>query len=391
MRGLDVPDAEDDYTADPVELFFDLAFVFAFSQLVAHLIHHPDWGGAGDGLLLFMMLWLPWSQFTWAANTVPGNRRSVRFVMLVATVVSVPMAASVTTAFGDGGPLFAISIAVIAVLGISLLALATETGSEAYRTVITYSWPNLVAAGFFAAGSFLDEDARRVAWIVGLAITTFATIRASSGSWIVRPGHFSERHGLILIVALGEVIVAIARPVVEGLEEGAGLPGTSVLSLIAAGAFAAILFWTYFDRVQPAFEHATSQRGESDRPGVARDLYTYFHILIVGGVILAAAAVEEAALHPDEPLPLAFRTMLFFGIASFLLGVVGGVYRAYRFVAIERLTITAVLAVVIFAASDIDGMPLLLVVDAILLVMLAAEHRRVEARPAATAESETAS
>ena len=101
MKGVEVPDREQDFTADPVELFFDLVFVFAFSRLVYHLVHHPDWTGVGEFALLFTMIWLPWTQFTWSANAVPGNQRPVRVLLLIGTVVSVPMGASAT---GEPGP-----------------------------------------------------------------------------------------------------------------------------------------------------------------------------------------------------------------------------------------------------------------------------------------------
>jgi low temperature requirement protein LtrA len=107
MRGLEVPDRTEDFTADPVELFFDLAFVFAFSQLVHMLIVHPDWEHVGKAAMIFLLLWLPWTQFTWSANAVPGNQRSVRLGFLVATVASVPMGAAVDTAFDGSGALFA--------------------------------------------------------------------------------------------------------------------------------------------------------------------------------------------------------------------------------------------------------------------------------------------
>ncbi|MEO1062772.1 MAG: low temperature requirement protein A [Actinomycetota bacterium] len=379
MKDLDIPDPADDFTADPVELFFDLAFVFAFSQLVAHLIHHPTWEGAGDGLLLFLMLWLPWTQFTWSANAVPGNRREVRLVILVATAASVPMAAGVTTAFGDGGPVFAIPLALITVLGLALLGMASETGSELHRAISSYAVPNAVTGALFIVGSFVDDGAvRRSIWILGLVVVVIGTVRAGSASWVLRPGHFAERHGLIIIVALGEVIVAIARPVVEGLEEGAGLPSESVLSLVAAGAFAALLFWAYFDRPQHAFEHGSATREGRERTEYARDVYTYFHAAIVAGIILAAAAVEEAALHPAEALPLEYRTMLFGGLVLFLLGVLGGVARAYRVIPPERLVAIPVLAAVIYLGADLDGMVLLLLVDAVLLAVLATEYRRIE-------------
>ena len=110
---IERPDRGEDFTANPVELFFDLAFVFAFAQLVSHLVHHPDVDGMLEAALLFWMLWLPWSQFTWSANSVSAHSRPVQAVMLVTTVASIPMAASIQTALGDGGYLFAGSVGVI--------------------------------------------------------------------------------------------------------------------------------------------------------------------------------------------------------------------------------------------------------------------------------------
>ena len=123
FRGLDVPELAEDFTADPVELFFDLAFVFAFSQLVAHLIHHPTWTGAAEAWLLFAMLWMAWSTFTWSANAVSGNARSVLVIFLIATAATLPAAGGVTTAYEGEGMVFAISVSIILAM-----ALATSSG-----------------------------------------------------------------------------------------------------------------------------------------------------------------------------------------------------------------------------------------------------------------------
>ena len=121
MKGLVVPEPSEDFTADPVELFFDLAFVFAFSQLVSHLVHHPTWTGAWEAGLLFLILWLAWSTFTWAANAVQGNARAVRAIFLAATAISIPMGAAVTKAYSSGGGTFAVCASLIVVLGIWLI------------------------------------------------------------------------------------------------------------------------------------------------------------------------------------------------------------------------------------------------------------------------------
>jgi low temperature requirement protein LtrA len=378
VKGLVVPERTEDYSADPVELFFDLAFVFAFSQLVGLLIQEPDWTGAGKAALLFGLLWLPWSQFTWSANTVPGNNRSVRVIFLIATAASVPMAAAVTTAFDEGGAVFAIPLGMISLAGIGLLILGAERGSQNYRAVLTYSVPTIVAFLTIIAGGFLEDEARVVAWIVGLLIFIGSTLAAGRGEWAVRAGHFAERHGLILIVALGEVIVAIATPLVASLEEGEGLSSATVLALIAAGVFAGLLWWGYFDRPQPALEIGLDRTPLDARGRYARDVYTYWHIPIVAGVIAAAAALEEVTLHPGDPLPEEFRVMMFIGLVLFFGGVGLAVFRAWQVIARERIVGGVLTVVLLLVGADLDGLVLVLLIDLLILLVLVAENWRIE-------------
>ncbi len=384
MRGIPIPDQEADFTADPSELYFDLAFVFAFSRLVFHLVHHPDWTGVGEFVLLFTMIWLPWSQFTWSANAVAGNSRTVRFLFMVATVVSIPMAGSVNAAFGAGAPAFAISLAIILVIGL-LMIVTADSGDAVTDTGLTESslrWavPNFVAIAIMIGGGFLDGRARVIAWVVAMLVVLWGTIQAGQGDWVTRAGHFAERHGLIIIVALGEVIVAVAVPVVDALaEEDAGLPGRTIVVLGAAGAFAGLLWWGYFDRPNPAIEHRHNEMTNGQEGGrFARDVYTYSHLPLVAGIILAAAALEEITLHPDDVLPEPFRWMLFAGLTCYLLAVVIFIYRAYGIVARERLATIAALLVLTLVAGSLDGLVVLIVVDLLLLGMLMAEHVRVE-------------
>ena len=351
MRGMQrfvVPDPQEDFTADPVELFFDLAFVFAFSQLVGRLVHDPSPAGMAETALLFMMLWIPWSTFTWAANAVSGNDRMARAVFLLATAVSVPMAASISAAYGAGGVLFGIPLAVILAMALLLQLIPLDSSSPVFRSVLVYSVPNAIAMVLLVIGSFTEGSLRVTLWIAGLAAVVFATIRAGSLDWLVRPGHFAERHGLIVIVALGEVIVAIAIAVVAGLTEGSGVSGGTATALVAAGAFAAFLWWGYFDRPQRGLEYRAEQLSGRDRSRFVRDAYTYFHILIVSGIVVAAAALEEITLHPSDPLAPEFRAMFLIGLAFFLLGIDGAVYRAFGFLPPERAVAVGVPAILGF-------------------------------------------
>lgn len=386
MKGVLVPDREEDFTADPVELFFDLAFVFAFSRLVYHLVHHPDWTGVGEFALLFTLIWMPWSNFTWAANAVSGNQRSVRALFLVGTVASVPMAASVTAAFDDGGVSFAIPLAVILSMGPLTMIFGLPKDHVVRSSSIRYAIPVFATSALLLVGGFLDREPRIVLWIVATVVMIAGTVFAGRSAWLVRPGHFAERHGLIIIIALGEVIVALGVPVVEALEDGDGLPGQTLVALTAAGAFACLLWWAYFDRVLPALEHRHHEQPDDQMLGrFARDVYTYSHLPIVAGIILAAAAVEEIALHPKAELATEFRWMLFGGMALFYVGVALSVWRAFRVVARERLAAGALLAIVIGLSGSITGVTLLVTVDVFLVIALIAEHYRVERRVASAA------
>jgi len=163
MRGLVVPPSTEDFTADPVELFFDLAFVFAFSQLVAHLVHHPTWEGALEAGLLFLILWFAWSVFTWAANAVQGNAREVRAIFLVATAASVPMGAAVGAAFGSGGGTFAVCAGIIIMMAFALQVWAlggNDASREVFESVLRFSGPNLAGIGLLVLGGFLGGAAR---------------------------------------------------------------------------------------------------------------------------------------------------------------------------------------------------------------------------------------
>lgn len=381
MRGLEVPERTEDFTADPVELFFDLAFVFAFSQLVHLLLVHPDWEHVGQAGLVFVLLWLPWTQFTWSANAVPGNQRSVRIIFLIGTAASVPMAAAVESAFDGGGALFAIPLAIILLMALSLMVIGVDTGSEEFASAVRYAIPNAIAMVVLIVGGFLDDGARVAMWVVSVLIVVVSTVRAGRGHWLIRPGHFAERHGLIIIVALGEVIVALGNAVVEPLNEGEGFSATSVGALVAAGVLAGILWWSYFDRVQPALEHRAEETPTGDRGRFARDVYTYAHAPIVAGVILVAVGLEEAALHPDTPLGLPFRIMLFAGIALFVGGVAVGIHRAFGVIAKERVIGVAGLAVLLSVTSELPAIWLIVIIDVVGIAGLVIEHVRIEIRP----------
>ncbi len=378
MKGIELPPLTEDFTADPVELFFDLAYVFAFSQLVALLIKEPTWAGVGKAALLFALLWLPWQQLTWAANAVSGNGRPVRILFLVATVISIPMAASTSTALEGGGPVFAIALAGIMLIGFRMQTLGTTEEFDFRGAVYMWIGPNAVAIAVLVVGSFYDGTVRLAFWLGAVAIVLWAMIRAADAEWRPRAGHFAERHGLIIIVALGEVIVAIGIPVVAALEKDGSLPVATMLALLASGTFAGLLWWSYFDRPSPGLEFGASRLDSRAAGRYVRDVYTWAHAPIVAGIILAAAALEEIALHPRDTVPFEFRAMIAGGLFLFLIGVFLAVWRAFRAQARERLVGAIVIAGIVFIGGSLEGLVLLTLVVAVMFVVLIIEHRRIE-------------
>lgn len=295
-----------------------------------------------------------------------------------ATVVSIPMAASTATALEGGGPVFALSLTGIMLIGFRMQTLGA-VGRSDYRAVI-YGWiaPNVVAIAVLVVGSSFDGSTRLTLWLLSVAIVFWAMLKAADGEWPIRPGHFAERHGLIVIIALGEVIVAIGIPVVAALQAGEGLSGATITALLASGAFAALLWWAYFDRPMPGLEFAASRLGGKEIGHFVRDVYTWAHAPLVAGIILSAAALEEITLHPADAVALGYRAMLAGGLFLFLIGVSIGVWRAFRARAVERLAGAIVIAVVLFASGSLQGVAMLALVVLVMFVMLYTEHRRVE-------------
>jgi len=388
VRGLEIPKLEEDFAADPVELFFDLAYVFAFSQLVALILNDATWHGIGEAGLLLLLLWLPWSQFTWSANAVSGNSRRARVLFLLATTASVPMAASITTALGAGGLLFALPLAAIFLLALAMMVLSLDSESDVRRSAVRYGAPSACAMGLIVLGAFFHGDARVLIWIAGALTFIGATLIAGTGEWIIRTGHFAERHGLIIIIALGEVIVALGNSVVEPLANDEGVAGATVAMLVGAGILAGLLWWSYFDRVQPALEHRAERFTGIELGRYVRDVYTYAHFPLVAGIVLTAVALETVTLHPTEPLSFTYRMIGAGGMALFFGGSGIAVYRAFGVVANERLVAVVVIVAMSFLLADLDAIVLFVAIDVVLFAALAVEHVRIE-RPGPVAQVQT--
>jgi low temperature requirement protein LtrA len=266
----------------PLELFFDLVYVFAVTEVAALLEAGPSWGDAGRGALILALMWWAWSQFTWAANAVDVEGRPSRLVLLASTLASFFLALSVPTAFGGGGLRFGTAYLAVRFLGLGL-------------------W----------------------IWAAALALEVAAAAMAGRGEFRVASGHFAERHGLFVIIALGETIVAVGVAA-AGLEPSAAVLWAAGLAVAGAAA----LWWAYFDRAAEEWEHALERLPVEARGRLARDTYTFLHYPIVAGIVGFAVAAEHAVAHPGETLEGPTRAVLAAGIGLVLTGITAARSRA---------------------------------------------------------------
>lgn len=372
------PPADDDWVdqkvpVDPAELFFDLAFVFALARLVGFLHEELTTTTILEALVLFALLWWAWSQFTWAANAVGSSRRGVRVVILAATVATLPMGAALPQAFGDAGVVFALTwgVLVVAALVVYLIGVRRDPAHrDAVRRFSQRSLPGLLVVVVGAAVT--APSARMALWGLGfVALVAAAAVGGADEGWRITSSHFAERHGLFVIVALGETIVAVG----VGVAGRGNDPGV-VASLVAGGLLATLLWWTYFDQTAPRAEARLHLTVHSARGPVARDLYTYLHLPVTAGIVLVAVTLEEVVAHPEDVLTLALRTVLAVGLGLFLGGTILIDLRATGSLLPERLVALVGLVVLALVAAESSGFSLVAMVDAVVAVMLLVEHQR---------------
>jgi low temperature requirement protein LtrA len=304
--------------ASPLELFFDLVFVFALTQVTALMADAGDWAGIGEGMLVLVAIWWAWAAYAWLTNEADPAATRVRLAVFAAMVAMLIAALAVPGAFEDDALLFACAYLAVRVIHIGLFAAATDD-AEVLDAVRALGPPAVIAPAFLIGAAFLDGWAQAAVWIVVLAVDWVLGSTRGIGGWRLSPGYFAERHGLIVIIALGESIVAI----------GVGLAGVDlgVEELVTAGlgvAIAAGLWWLYFDRAAEAGEEAVGRAGSGlERNTMARDSYSILHVAIAAGIVLLALGTKKALGDVGEPLKAVAAFAACGGLAVYMLGQLG--------------------------------------------------------------------
>jgi low temperature requirement protein LtrA len=341
----------------PLELFFDLVFVFAVTQVTVLMSHKPTWEGLGEGLLVLIALWWCWGAYAWLTNYIASDEGVERLLMFVVMGALLIAALAVPHAFDDDALLFGLAYAVARWMHIFIWAEANDDVDIGQAIVRLARTAVPGPALLIAAGLVDDGTLRALLWIVGLSIDYAGPYVYGVSGFRVSAGHFAERFSLIVIIALGESIVAIGAGVTEELD--AGILAAAICGL----ALSCALWWAYFDVVAVVAERRFRRMEPELRVRIARDSYSYIHLPMIAGIVLVALGVKKTTQHVDEPLKLVPTVALFGGIALYYAGHVG--FRLRNLGTLNRIRLGALIV-------SLALIPLAVEVDALLAVAMAA-------------------
>jgi low temperature requirement protein LtrA len=281
----------------PLELFFDLVFVFGFTQVTTVLSDDPTWGGLGHGLLILAALWWAWAAYAWLTNTVDPGEGAVWGAMLVALAAMFVAALAVPEAFGRHGVVFGVAFLIVNVMHLTLYALGARGDRDLLAAILRIAPTALAGAALIVVAGFVHGGLRPMLWLAALAVGLFGPLLGGMRGWRVQPAHFVERHGLIVIIAIGESLIAIGLGA-----RGTGLD-TGVIVAAVLGLVVVTSFWlAYFDFFQIRGQQMLTDRTGAQRTALARDVYTYLHLPMVAGIVLFAFAMKTTLAHVGDEL-----------------------------------------------------------------------------------------
>jgi low temperature requirement protein LtrA len=374
------PTSEDD-TVTTFELFFDLVYVFAMTQVTGYMLHAHDALGILQGLLVLALLWWTWCAYAWLGNQARADTGVVRAAMAVAMAALFVVALTVPEAWHDAegglyGPLVLVgAYLIVRCVHLTVYALAAR-GDPGLRRQLAISWvPTLAGAALLIAGVLLGGQLQTV-FFAGALVVDWGGIYITSreGNWRIHSApHWTERHGLFIILAIGESVVAI----------GVGAAGQPISTpLLVAGvlgiAAALCLWWLYFDVVSRAAEHQLRDAQGQVRIRMAIEAYTYGHFPIVAGIIVGAVGVEGVLAHAGDgkPLGLFYAAALYGGFALYLAGHLLFKQRVYATLSVPRLVTVCLLLLALPAAAYLPPLVGLAGLALLLVALIGFETRR---------------
>jgi low temperature requirement protein LtrA len=300
----------------PLELFFDLVFVFAITQVTGFISADANWTRLAEGVAVLAVLWFAWESYVWLANTTASDEGTVRVVLLTAMAAMLIVSLAVPGAFGDDGLIFGVAYFVVRAAHIGAYTIVSRGDPQLREVVVRMATTMLPAAVLLVVAGALDGAAQTLCWVAAVAIDYGGLVARGVQGWRVAAGHFAERHGLIVIIALGESIVALGVGA-GGLELDAGI----IVAALLGVAVSASLWWAYFDFVAIVAERRLRSADPDEQVRIARDSYTYLHLPMVAGIILFALGVKKTLGHVGDDLHAVPAVALTGGVALYFVAL----------------------------------------------------------------------
>jgi low temperature requirement protein LtrA len=354
----------------PLELFFDLVFVFALTQVTGLLSDDLTWWGLLRGLAVLSVVWWSWVGFSWLTSYASAEETAVRLAMFASMGAMLIVSLAVPQAFGEWGVEFALAYLAVTVLFLATYAAVGKDDPHLLRAILRMAPGVLAAPILILIAGFLDAGPARLAlWSAAVVIAFAAPLASGSAGWQLSPGHFAERHALIVIIALGESIVSIGIG-------AAGLPldAREMIGAVLGLVVACCLWWLYFDVVAPVAErrlHAAAPG--SERNALARDSFSYLHLPMLAGIVLFALGAKKVLAAPTDPLPQIAGVALLGGLAVYLLGHVGFRLRNLGSVNWQRTLTALLLLAAIPVLADVAALPVLAVAAVVMIGLVGFE------------------
>jgi low temperature requirement protein LtrA len=355
----------------PLELFFDLVFVFAITQVTGFLADDLTWGGLLRGILLLGALWWSWAAYAWLTNTLNPEEGAVRLAVFGAIAAMLIVALAAPNAFAADGVVFGVAYFIVRTLHLVLYAIAGRGDRDLLRAVLRIVPTAILGPALLVIAGFVDGTTQLALWGAALAVDYLGILVGHMRGWRVSPEHFVERHGLVVIIALGESIVAIGVGA-AGLPLDAGLISAALLGI----AVIASLWWSYFDWAAFVAQARLAEATGAERAVLARDLYSYLHLPMVAGIVLFALGLKTTLADVDGSLGTISALGLCGGVALYLLAHVALRLRIGGGLGHGRPIATILLLGVLPLATEVQALSALGIVAAVCAALIAYEALR---------------
>jgi low temperature requirement protein LtrA len=368
LQGDQAAPPETEQRVTPLELFFDLVFVFAITQVTGFMSGDPSWTRLVEGLAILALLWWAWSSYAWLGNTAASDEGTIRVVLLSAMGAMLIASLAEPHAFGADGLIFGIAYFVVRALHIAAYMVVSKGDPGLRSVVIRLATTALPASALVILASAFDGAPQALCWAAALTVDYGGLVVRGTEGWRVEPSHFAERHSLIIIIALGESVVSLGLGA-SSLDLTAGVIAGSLLGIAVAGA----MWWAYFDVVAIVAERRLRGADPAEQVRIARDSYTYLHLPMVAGIIVFAFGAKETLADYHGHLPTVSAVALCGGVALYLVALSALKRRNIGSFNVPRLAAAAVLVALIPLATAIPALVALALVAAVACSLIAFE------------------